>query len=74
MSAHPRSKIEAVAFFFCSAESKTNKDCDNRAQEIDNPGGAEFNPHLSLKQSDGSILRPSFLGVGTYSNQKRCFK
>lgn len=45
-------------FFFCSAESKTNKDCDNRAQETGNPGGAEFNPHLSLKQSDGSILKP----------------
>lgn len=45
-------------FFFGSAESKTNKDCDNRAQETDNPGGAEFNPHLSLKQSDGSILKP----------------
>lgn len=60
MSAHPRSKIEAVTFFFFfgSAESKTNKDCDNRAQETDNPGGAEFNPHLSLKQSDGSILKP----------------
>lgn len=56
MSARQRSKIEAVTF--SSAESKTNKESDNGAQENDNPGGGVFNPHLSLvpvKQSDGSI-------------------
>lgn len=56
VSARQRSKIEAVTF--SSAESKTNKESDNGAQENDNPGGGVFNPHLSLvpvKQSDGSI-------------------
>ena len=57
MSARERSKIEAVTF--CSAESKTNKEGDNGAQENDNPGGGVFNPHsnlISVKQSDGSIF------------------
>lgn len=45
MSARERSKIEAVTF--CSAESKTNKEGDNGAQENDNPGGGVFN--LPLK-------------------------
>lgn len=43
VSAHERSKIEVVTF--CSAESKTNKDGDNGAQENDNQGeggGAYF--------------------------------
>lgn len=44
VSARERSKIEAVTF--CSAESKTNKEGDNGAQENDNPGGGEFNPPL----------------------------
>lgn len=42
VSARERSKIEAVTF--CSAESKTNKEGDNGAQENDNPGGGMFNP------------------------------
>lgn len=61
VSARERSKIEAVTF--CSAESKTNKEGDNGAQESDNPGGGVFNPHSSLiplKQSDGSIFTSSF--------------
>lgn len=40
VSARERSKNQAVTF--CSAESKTNKEGDNRAQENDNPGGAVF--------------------------------
>lgn len=40
-----------------AAESKTNKDCDNRSPGIVNPGGAVFNPHSSFKQSDGFILK-----------------
>lgn len=54
VSARERSKIEAVTF--CSAESKTNKEGDNGAQENDNSGGGEFNPHSNLilvKQIDG---------------------
>lgn len=57
VSARERSKIEPVTF--CSAESKTNKEGDNGAQENDNPGGGVFNPHSSLpavKQSDGSMF------------------
>lgn len=46
VSARERSKIEAVTFY--SAESKTNKEGDNRAQENDNPGGAVLNPHSRL--------------------------
>lgn len=56
VSAHERSKIEAVTF--CSAESKTNKEGDNGAQESDNPGGV-FNPNSSLtpvKPLNGSIF------------------
>lgn len=42
---------------FSSAESNTNKESDNGAQENDNPGGGVFNPRLGLapvKQSGGS--------------------
>lgn len=46
VSARERSKIEAVTF--CSAESKTNKEGDNGAQENGNPGGAVVNHVLSL--------------------------
>lgn len=47
VSACERSKIEAVTF--CSAESKTNKEGDNGAQEDDSPGGGVFNPPLELQ-------------------------
>lgn len=46
VSAHQRSKIEAVTF--CSAESNTNKESDNGAQENDSLGGGVFNPQLGL--------------------------
>lgn len=44
VSAHERSKIEAVTFY--SAESKTYKEGDNGARENDNSGGSAFNPPL----------------------------
>lgn len=57
MSACQRSKIGAVTF--SSAESNTNKESDNGAQENDNPGGGVLNPHSGLvpvKRSGGSTL------------------
>lgn len=55
VSACQRSKIGAVTF--SSAESNTNKQSDNGAQENDNPGGGVFNPRSGLvlvKRSGGS--------------------
>lgn len=56
VSACQRSKIGAV---MSSAESNTNKEGDNGAQENDNPGGGMFNPRSGLvpvKRSGGSTL------------------
>lgn len=55
VSACQRSNIGAVTF--SSAESNTNKESDNGAQENDNPGGGVFNPRSGLapvKRSGGS--------------------
>lgn len=56
VSAHERSKIELVTF--CSAESKTNKDGDNGAQENGNLGGWRLSllPLHVLFQLKGHIV------------------